>query len=211
LDFIEIDKINKIRFGPDGLVPVVTQEATTKEVLMVAWANNEAINKTLQTGEMWYFSRSRGQLWHKGETSGHFQKLISLSIDCDGDTLLAVVEQIGAACHTGSATCFFNTAYGQKPTDRPTDQLESLRKMALDRKANPVQGSYTNYLFSKGIDKILKKVGEESAEVIIAAKNDAPDEIVYETADLLYHLSVMLAERGVTWAQVYNELLSRKK
>ncbi|MDR1001459.1 MAG: bifunctional phosphoribosyl-AMP cyclohydrolase/phosphoribosyl-ATP diphosphatase HisIE [Clostridiales bacterium] len=204
------DKIDKIRFNPDGLIPVVTQDATTKDVLMVAWANGEAINKTLQTGEMWYFSRSRRQLWHKGETSGHFQKLISLSIDCDDDTLLATVEQIGAACHTGNATCFFNTVYGHKPKAQLTDQLESLREMALDRKAKPVQGSYTNYLFEKGIDKILKKVGEESAEVIIAAKNDAPAEIAYETADLLYHLSVMLVERGVTWTDICNELLNRK-
>ncbi|MGI5920060.1 MAG: bifunctional phosphoribosyl-AMP cyclohydrolase/phosphoribosyl-ATP diphosphatase HisIE [Christensenellales bacterium] len=199
--------IDQVRFDDKGLVPVVVQDVKTHTVLMVAYMNREALEKTLETGDMTYFSRSRQKLWRKGETSGHVQKLHELKLDCDGDTLLALVSQTGPACHTGRYSCFaeslcaFSGGYGI---------IDELFAVIQDRKANPKEGSYTNYLFNKGIDKILKKVGEEAAEVIIAAKNDEPDEIRYETADLLYHLLVMLCERGMTPAEVFAELEKRR-
>jgi len=201
--------MNGIKYDEKGLAPVIAQDFETGEVLMLAYMNREALDKTLETGRMHYFSRSRGELWLKGETSGHIQTLITLYYDCDIDTLLAIVKQEGEACHTGHKSCFYRMGYGID--SKPRDHLKEVYGIVLDRKNNPQEGSYTNYLFDKGIDKILKKVGEESAEVIIAAKNNSKDEIVYETADLLYHLSVMLADRDVCWDDVYNELSRRKK
>ena len=205
LDFSEF-KLNS-----DGLIPVIVQHYKTSEVLMMAYMNEEAFNKTIETGRMTYYSRSRKELWTKGETSGHFQFVKSLTIDCDNDTILAKVSQIGAACHTGSRTCFFKDLIKKEYDD--TNPLKVfLEEYAIieDRRSNPKEGSYTNYLFDKGIDKILKKVGEEAAEIIIASKNPDPEEIKYEIADFLYHLMVLMVERGVTWNEVIKELADRR-
>ena len=201
--------ISELRFDKNGLVPVISQDYDSGEVLMLAYMNLEALGKTLKTGKMHYFSRSRQKLWQKGETSGHIQTLITLYYDCDIDSLLAIVKQEGEACHTGNKTCFYRIGFGAETYS--WDHLKNLYSIAMDRKEHPKEGSYTNYLFDKGIDKILKKVGEENAEVIIAAKNNSKDDLVNETADLLYHLSVMLAERDVNWEEVYTELARRRK
>ncbi len=195
----------------DGLVPVIVQDYKNDEVLMMAYMNEEAFNKTLETGNMTYYSRSRGKLWLKGEESGHFQYLKSMYVDCDSDTLLAKVEQVGAACHTGNRTCFYTNIF-EKETARGGNPLlvfNQVMDVILDRKKNPKEGSYTNYLFDKGLDKILKKVGEETTEIVIAAKNPNPNEVVYEISDLLYHLMVLMAERGITWEEITEELAKR--
>ena len=202
---------SEFKLNSEGLIPVIVQHYKTQEVLMMAYMNEEAFNKTIETGRMTYFSRSRNELWTKGETSGHFQFVKSLTIDCDNDTILAKVSQIGAACHTGSRTCFFKDLIKKEYDD--TNPLKVfLEEYAIieDRRANPKEGSYTNYLFDKGIDKILKKVGEEAAEIIIAAKNPDPEEIKYEIADFLYHLMVLMVERGVSWNEVIKELADRR-
>ena len=200
----------------DGLVPVVVQDDENDEVLMLAYMNEESYNKTIETGKMTYFSRSRNELWCKGDTSGHYQYVKSLAIDCDQDTILARVDQVGAACHTGNRSCFYTqltgTEGGVKKPDQPAGKLSVLQEVfdtILDRKANPKEGSYTNYLFDKGIDKILKKCGEESAEIIIAAKNPDAIELKYEVADYLYHLMVLMAETGLTWEEIMEELANR--
>ena len=172
--------------------------------------NQESFEMTVRTERMTYFSRSRNQLWVKGETSGHFQYVKSLTIDCDKDTLLAKVEQIGPACHTGNPTCFFQTVVGQEyDAANPLRVFEDVYATIVDRKKNPKEGSYTNYLFDKGIDKILKKIGEEATELVIAAKNPNPEEIKYELSDFLYHAMVLMVERGVTWEDIVNELANR--
>ncbi len=194
----------------DGQVPVVVQDYRTDEVLMVAYMNKEAYDKTLETGRMTYFSRSRNSLWLKGETSGHYQYVKSLTADCDLDTILAKVKQIGAACHTGSRSCFFNEIAAREYQEKnPQKVLDSVFKVILDRKVNPREGSYTNYLFDKGIDKILKKCGEEATEIVIAAKNPNRNEVVYEMSDFLYHMMVLMAEKGVSWEEVTDELARR--
>ncbi len=201
--------IAQLKFDEKGLIPVVVQDAETNVVLMVAYMNEEALEETLKTGYMHYFSRSRRKLWKKGESSGHVQQLAGMSYDCDGDTLLAKVYQTGCACHTGNYSCFFNEIVDfETPTD--SGVLEEVYAVIKDRKENPQEGSYTNYLFEKGIDKILKKVGEETAEVIIAAKNPDNGELRYETADLLYHLMVLLCEKGMAPGEVFEELASRR-
>ena len=199
-----------LKKDPQGLLPVIVQDYKTLDVLMMAYMNEEAWKKTLETGRMTYWSRSRRTLWLKGETSGHFQFVKSLTLDCDNDTLLAKVFQVGAACHTGSRSCFFNTV-AEKPESHknPHRIFEDVYQVILDRKAHPKEGSYTNYLFDKGIDKILKKVGEEAAEIIIAAKNPDPEELKYEICDFLYHAMVLMAEKGVTWEDVTQELSNR--
>ncbi|MDO4284373.1 MAG: bifunctional phosphoribosyl-AMP cyclohydrolase/phosphoribosyl-ATP diphosphatase HisIE [Eubacteriales bacterium] len=200
------------KLNSDGQLPVVVQEADTDEVLMVAYMNEEAYNLTVATGRMTYFSRSRQSLWIKGETSGHFQYVKSLTADCDRDTLLAKVDQIGPACHTGSHSCFFNevAVYGA-PENNPQKVLEQVYGTILDRREHPKEGSYTNYLFEKGIDKMLKKLGEESTEIVIAAKNPNANEIKYEMADYLYHMMVVMAEKGVTWRDITEELARRER
>ena len=219
---IEMEEHKKAAFtwedfkkGPDGLLPVVVQEDSTDQVLMVAYMNEEAYNLTVETGKMTYYSRSRRSLWIKGETSGHFQYVRSLYGDCDMDTLLARVVQIGAACHTGSHSCFFNQVTEPKMNARRTapvgDVLKEDYNTIIDRRDNPKEGSYTNYLFDKGIDKMLKKLGEENTEIIIAAKNPAENEIIYEIADYLYHLEVIMAEKGVDWDDITRELVRRQK
>lgn len=200
----------EFKLGPDGLVPVVVQDYRTDEVLMVAYMNEEAFYKTIETGKMTYFSRSRQSLWLKGETSGHFQYVKELRVDCDCDTVLAKVSQTGAACHTGNHSCFFHEiARTDYQSTNPLKVFEDVYGVISDRKAHPKEGSYTNYLFDKGIDKILKKIGEESAELIIAAKNPDPEEIKYEMSDLLYHAMVLMVERGVTWEEITKELANR--
>ena len=199
-----------LKKGPDGLVPVVVQDVKTDAVLMVAYMNEEAFETTLKTGKMTYWSRSRQELWTKGMTSGHLQYLKSLSIDCDNDTILAKVSQIGAACHTGNHTCFYREMVKKEYHDaNPLKVFEHVYGVIQDRKEHPKEGSYTNYLFDKGIDKILKKVGEEATEVVIAAKNPDPEEIKYELSDFLYHAMVLMVERGVTWEDITEELANR--
>ena len=195
----------------DGLIPVVVQDYKNDEVLMLAYMNRESFEATLATGFMTYYSRSRQELWRKGETSGHLQYVKSLAIDCDNDTLLAKVAQVGAACHTGNRSCFYRELCRKDENiGNPLLVLERDYKVIADRKAHPKQGSYTNYLFDKGLDKILKKVGEENTEIIIAAKNPDADEIHYEIADYLYHLMVLMVEKGVTWTDITDELARRQ-
>lgn len=193
-----------------GLVPVIVQDYKTDEVLMMAWMNKEAYEATLTSGKMTYFSRSRNEQWVKGETSGHFQYIKSMSIDCDKDTLLAKVKQVGAACHTGNRTCFYTDIFADAPAvSNPLNVFTDVYNLIEDRKENPKEGSYTNYLFTKGIDKILKKCGEEASEIIIAAKNSDPEEIKYEVADFLYHLMVLMSLKGITWEDIVKELDNR--
>ena len=189
--FESIMDFSQFKLNEQGLLPVIVQHYKTKDVLMLAYMNEEAFDKTIKTGKMTYYSRSRNALWVKGETSGHFQYVKSLTIDCDKDTLLAKVDQIGAACHTGNPTCFFQPLAGTDDEKaNPQRIFEHVYHTIVDRKQNPKEGSYTNYLFEKGIDKILKKVGEEATETVIAAKNPNLEELKYEVADLLYHLRV---------------------
>ena len=195
----------------DGMVPVIVQDYRTLEVLMMAYMNEEAYRKTLETGRMTYFSRSRNELWLKGETSGHFQYVKSLTADCDMDTILARVSQVGAACHTGARSCFFNqiTKKDYEETDNPLTVFEEVLNVIKDRKEHPKEGSYTNYLFDKGIDKILKKLGEEATEIVIAAKNPNANEVKYEISDFLYHMMVLMAEKDVSWEEITTELANR--
>ncbi len=194
----------------NGLVPVIVQDYKNDEVLMLAYMNAESFEKTIRTGKMTYFSRSRNCLWVKGETSGHFQYLKSLELDCDSDTLLAKVKQIGAACHTGNRSCFYTNLIKKDYESRnPYRILEGLYEVIEDRKKNPKEGSYTNYLFDKGIDKIHKKCGEEATEIVIAARNPGAEELKYEIADFLYHLSVLMVETGVDWSDIATELANR--
>ena len=197
-------------FKKGDLIPAIVQEKSTGQVLMLAYMNQEAFEQTVKSGRMTYFSRSRQSLWTKGETSGHFQYVKSLTIDCDKDTLLAKVDQVGAACHTGNPTCFFQPVVGSDYDEtNPLQVFESVYQTIQDRKIHPKEGSYTNYLFDKGIDKILKKVGEEATEIVIAAKNPNPEEIKYEISDFLYHAMVLMVERGVTWDDIVQELADR--
>lgn len=208
--FESILDFSEFKLNSDGLIPVVVQDYKTNEVLMLAYMDEEAFDNTVKTGRMTYFSRSRKSQWIKGETSGHYQYVKSLSIDCDKDTLLAKVEQIGAACHTGNRSCFYTTIVGADyDAKNPLQIFEAVYNTILDRKEHPKEGSYTNYLFEKGIDKILKKVGEEATEIVIAAKNPNPEEIKYEISDFLYHVMVLMAERGVTWEDITQELADR--
>lgn len=198
------------KLNADGHIPVVVQDYKTDEVLMVAYMNEEAYHMTLETGKMTYYSRSRDELWVKGETSGHYQYVKSLTADCDKDTILAKVSQIGAACHTGAHSCFFNEIMTKDyEQSNPLKVFERVFSIIQDRKIHPKEGSYTNYLFDKGLDKILKKLGEEATEIVIAAKNPNANEIKYEIADFLYHMMVLMAERGVTWEEITEELAKR--
>ena len=201
---------SEFKLNSDGLIPVIVQDYKTNEVLMMAYMNEEAFDNTVKTGRMTYYSRSRQCQWVKGETSGHFQYVRSLAVDCDKDTLLAKVDQVGAACHTGNRSCFYTTIVGADyDAKNPLQVFESVYSTIEDRRIHPKEGSYTNYLFEKGIDKILKKVGEEATEIVIAAKNPNPEEIKYEISDFLYHAMVLMVERGVTWEDITNELADR--
>lgn len=201
---------SEFKTNDEGLVPCVVQDYKTDEVLMVAYMNGESFRATCDTGKMTYFSRSRQELWCKGDTSGHYQYVKELRADCDCDTLLAKVHQVGAACHTGARSCFFNElAKKEYDNINPLTILNEVFATIEDRKQNPKEGSYTNYLFDKGIDKILKKCGEEATEIVIAAKNPDAEELKYEIADFLYHMMVLMAERGLTWDDVVKELANR--
>lgn len=200
-----------LKTNSDGLVTVVVQDYKNDEVLMVAYMNEEAFDKTMESGYMTYFSRSRNELWLKGETSGHYQFVKKVMVDCDNDTLLFKVKQLGAACHTGNRSCFF-TEIASKEYDEtnPTLVFNEVFDVIKDRKDNPKVGSYTNYLFDKGIDKILKKCGEEATEIVIAAKNPDSEELKYEISDFLYHMMVLMVECGLDWEDITKELANRK-
>lgn len=194
-----------------GLVPCIVQDYRTNQVLMMAYMNQESYRLTCDTGRMTYFSRSRQQLWCKGETSGHYQYVKELLLDCDSDTILAKVHQVGVACHTGEMSCFFKELAKKDYVDtNPLTILEEDFTTILNRKEHPKEGSYTNYLFTKGLDKILKKCGEEASEIIIAAKNPDSEELKYEIADFLYHMMVLMAECGLTWEDITRELANRR-
>ena len=197
--------------GADGLIPVIAQDYQTGAVLMLAYMNEEAFNTTIRIGKMTYWSRSRNELWTKGMTSGHIQYVKTLTADCDYDTILAKVSQVGGiACHTGRPSCFFNDIVKKEYVERnPQKVFDDVYAVIKDRKKHPKSGSYTNYLFDKGLDKILKKVGEEATEVVIAAKNDEPEELIYEISDFLYHCMVLMAEKKVTWEDITRELAQR--
>jgi phosphoribosyl-ATP pyrophosphohydrolase/phosphoribosyl-AMP cyclohydrolase len=213
--------IEDVKFDERGLVPAIVQDARTRQVLTLAYMNAESLAKTLATHESWFWSRSRSSLWHKGETSGNTQRVVDVLLDCDGDALTLLVVPNGPACHTGARSCFASGESavelpGDLPPDIATpakvsDVLDHLYALVQTRKIERPAGSYTSYLFNEGLDKILKKVGEESAETIIAAKNDDPGALVNEISDLLYHLVVLLVERGLSLAEVRDELLRRGK
>ncbi len=200
-----------IKYDQNGLVPVIVQEAGTNMVLMMAYMNEEALTTTIQTGVAHYFSRSRNRLWMKGETSGHIQKVKALHVDCDQDTLLLQVEQTGVACHTNRMSCFIETWFEEDNKGIGSGILRELETVIRQRKQQPVKGSYTCYLFEQGVDKILKKIGEEATEVVIAAKNQNDDELVYETADLLYHVLTLLVNQDVAWSDIERELDKRRQ
>src|SRR5690349_3571145 len=198
---------DEIRFDERGLIPAIVQDAATREVLTLAYMNRESLARTVETKQTWFWSRSRNQLWHKGETSGNTQEVIQLALDCDRDALIVLVSPAGPACHTGAVSCFDTGK--QQPALGPL--LDQLYELIQSRERERPPGSYTTYLFAEGLDKILKKVGEESAETIIAAKNDDDARLTAEAADLLYHLLVLLVARGVSLADIAHELASRRE
>lgn len=199
--------IEELKFDKDGLIPAIVVDALTKDVLTVAYMNKESLEITLKEKRTCFWSRSRQELWRKGETSGNYQTVVSITADCDKDALLIKVDKAGPACHTGEESCFFNTLYINEETSEFS--LRGLYGLLLQRKTELPQGSYTTYLFEKGLDKILKKVGEENTEVIIAAKADDKKETIYEIADLTYHVLVLMAQMGITVDDVQKELASR--
>ncbi|WP_153125331.1 bifunctional phosphoribosyl-AMP cyclohydrolase/phosphoribosyl-ATP diphosphatase HisIE [Peribacillus tepidiphilus] len=205
-----------LKFDEKGLIPAVVQDARTKEVLTLAYMNEESLKRSVETGETWFFSRSRKELWHKGATSGHTQKITSIKYDCDGDALVVEVLPNGPACHNGTESCFTeklftneNLVLEQTTDEKSTDFLLLLEKLIKEREETKPEGSYTTYLFEKGVDKILKKIGEEASEVIIAAKNRDRDELKWEAADLIFHLLVLLQEQKLPLADVMKVLKKR--
>ncbi|MEH7179487.1 bifunctional phosphoribosyl-AMP cyclohydrolase/phosphoribosyl-ATP diphosphatase HisIE [Neobacillus vireti] len=200
-----------IRFDEKGLVPAIVQDAETKEVLTLAYMNQESLTKTLETGETWFFSRSRQELWHKGATSGNTQTVVSVKYDCDQDAVLVLVQPKGPACHTGAVSCFSEGITERSNSLADYQILQTLEKLITEREKDRPEGAYTTYLFEKGVDKILKKVGEEASEVIIAAKNRDKEELKWEAADLLYHLQVLLVEQGLPFKEVLQTLEERHK
>jgi len=202
----------ELKFDEQGLIPAIVQDINTKKVLMLAYMNDESLRKTMGTETTWFYSRSRQELWNKGATSGHVQLVKRVSYDCDGDALLIEVEQQGAACHTGNYSCFYREILNRVNEDEDISNiLTRLAETIRDRKHNPREGSYTNYLFEKGIDKILKKIGEESAEIIIAAKNPSQEDLVYEMCDFVYHLMVLMEIRDISTEDIRRELTKRYK
>lgn len=199
--------INELKFDEKGLIPAIVQDYRTKEVLTVAYMNKESLEITLEEKRTCFFSRSRQKLWRKGETSGNVQNVVSIKADCDGDALVVEVDKTGPACHTGSESCFFNDLY-ENP-DYKQFSYEKLYEMIKGRKIEKKEGSYTTYLFEKGLDKILKKVGEECTEVIIGAKGGSKEETIFEIADLAYHVMVLMVETGITTSDIFDELASR--
>ena len=202
-------KLSDVRFDERGLVPAIVQDARTREVLTLAYMNEESLRRTLEEGETWFWSRSRNELWHKGATSGNTQRVVEVRMDCDSDALVVLVDPRGPACHTGARSCFGSDA-GEAEASLGV-ALEEVYRVVSERRREMPEGSYTTYLFEKGLNKILKKVGEESAETIIAAKDGDDEALKAETVDLLYHLVVMLVERGLTLEDVGRELARRRK
>ena len=200
--------MKRLNYDQNGLVPVILQDSETKQVLTLAYANQEAIEKTIENGETWLYSRSRQELWNKGATSGNTQKVVSVQADCDADAVIYEVIPNGPACHTGEQSCFSETIYGEQ-RESATDMLQELKELIRNRQSEMPEGAYTTYLFEEGVDKICKKVGEEAAEVIIAAKNRDAEELSMETADLFYHVMVLLQEQGVDLDQVMAVLKER--
>jgi phosphoribosyl-ATP pyrophosphohydrolase/phosphoribosyl-AMP cyclohydrolase len=198
-----MNDINELKYNENGLIPAIIVDAETQAVLMLAYMNEESLKISISEGKTCFYSRSRKKLWRKGETSGNVQNIINIKTDCDKDTLLISVKKEGPACHTGADSCF------GEPSPCAPFSLNTLYSIITDRKANVKPGSYTNYLFEKGIDKILKKLGEESTEVIIAAKADNKEETIYELTDLAYHALVLMAEMGITPDEIKEELASR--
>lgn len=206
--------IDKIRFDEKGLIPAIVQDSATKEVLTLAYMNKESLEKSLETRETWFYSRSRQELWHKGATSGNTQKIVDMKYDCDQDSLVVLVEPAGPACHNGTRSCFTESLFEveqQSTTSSLSDYqiLKSLEEIIKKRELERPDGAYTTYLFEKGVDKILKKVGEEASEVIIAAKNRDSEELKWEAADLLYHLLVLLEEQKLPFKEVLKVLQKR--
>ena len=199
--------ISTLKFDDKGLIPAIVVDSITKKVLTLAYMNEESLKITMEKGLTCFYSRSRKELWLKGETSGNYQHVVSITADCDRDALVVVVEPDGPACHTGETTCFFNEVHQSEELHEFS--LAGLVELIEGRKKEKVEGSYTTYLFEKGLDKILKKVGEESTEVIIAAKADDKKETIYEIADLTYHLLVLMIEMGISIEDIHNELASR--
>lgn len=193
-------------FNKMPLIPAIVQDYKTSEVLMLAYVNEEAYEKMLEQKQTYFYSRSRQSLWHKGETSGHIQNIKYIALDCDQDTLLIQVEQIGNACHTGAYSCFFNDIQGEKS---PSAIFQSVYDLIKDRQVNPIENSYTNYLFDQGTDKICKKIGEEASETIIAAKNEDRDELIGEIDDLLYHIFVLMAKKNISLQDIQSKLKER--
>ena len=199
--------VNELKFDANGLIPAIVVDAKSKEVLTVAYMNEESLNITLQEKKTCFFSRSRQTLWRKGETSGNFQHVVSITADCDKDALVVKVDKEGPACHTGAESCFFNPVYIDE--EKSEFSLQGLYDLLLGRQKDRPEGSYTTYLFEKGTDKILKKVGEECTEVIIAGKADDKKETIYEIADLAYHVMVLMVQMGISVEDVHKELASR--
>lgn len=201
----------QLKYNSDGLIPAIVQDAATKKVLTLAYMNEESLQKTIESGETWFYSRSRQELWHKGATSGNTQKVESIVYDCDQDALVVLVVPRGPACHNGTTTCFTEVLYEADAASKQvgSEFLYELEALIADREKQRPEGSYTTYLFEKGVDKILKKVGEESAEVIIAAKNRDHDELQWESADLIFHLLVLLKEQNVPFSDVLAALKER--
>ena len=217
---MEIKDISMVKYDEKGLVPAIIQEENG-QVLMLAYMNEESLKKTIETGYTWFYSRSRDALWQKGETSGNVQQVREISYDCDGDTLLVRVHQTGVACHTGTYSCFSGRRMGATgkdvavipsvPEKSLAGILNELYNVIQDRRLHPVEGSYTNYLFEKGQDKILKKVGEEAVETVIASKNMSKKDILYEMGDLWYHCLVLLAFHNIRPEELFAELVGRRK
>ena len=200
-------RLDELKFDDNGLIPAIVQDAATREVLTLAYMNAESLARTLQTNQTWFWSRSRAELWHKGATSGNTQRVVEVLPDCDRDALIVLVEPAGPACHTGARSCF---DLGLQEPSGVGDVLEQLYQLVQDRERLRPEKSYTTYLFNEGLDKILKKVGEESTETIVAAKNDLTGPLIAEVSDLLYHLIVLLVARGVTLEQIRVELTKRR-
>ena len=199
--------IPNLKFDENGLIPAIVVDTETKDVLMLAYMNAESLRISMEEGRTCFWSRSRKTLWRKGETSGNVQRIVSITADCDADTLVIEVKKSGPACHTGAESCFFQPVFeGEEP---PAFQYEDLFEMLRGRKAEPKEGSYTTYLFEKGIDKILKKVGEETTEVILAAKDYDHANTVYEIGDLMYHVMVLMIEAGISLDEIKREMASR--
>ena len=199
--------MDELKFDEKGLIPAIVVDAVTKQVLTLAYMNKESLQISMEKGRTCFYSRSRQELWLKGETSGNYQNIVSITADCDKDALVVVVEPEGPACHLGTHSCFTNPVWDSETLQEFS--YEGLMKLIEGRKIDKKEGSYTTYLFEKGIDKILKKVGEESTEVIIAAKSDDKAEAIYEIADLAYHVMVLMTEMGITLEDIHKELASR--